>query len=295
MLEMLLSPRKAERRPWEMFFVGIFYALISLVIVQWIFAGDTILSRYSSWIVITFTVMFSMPFMYYLIKNEEQKDLKVEGMLKILKSHSRALRALMWLFMGFLVSFSIWYMFLDTGSNFKAQVETFCAINYRLDFDNCVQEYSSGKVPATAFSSAKSNFFGILFNNINVLILTLIFSLIIGAGAIFVLAWNATVIATATGIFIRLKLSDWPTSLALPTAIMRYMLHGVFEIGAYFVGALAGGIISVAIIKHDIRNEKFWDILQDSINLIIFALILLVIGGAVEVFITPTIFNKLIE
>ena len=34
--------------------------------------------------------------------------------------------------------------------------------------------------------------------------------------------------------------------------------HGIIEIAAYFVGALAGGILSVAIIKHDIRTKYFW-------------------------------------
>ena len=293
MLEMLLSPRKAERHPWEMFFVGMFYALVAVLIVQLIFAGDSILSKYSSWIIITFTVIFSMPFMYYLIKDEEEKDIQYEGVFRMLKEHSKALKALMWLFMGYLVTFSVWYMFFDSGQGFRAQIETFCSINYRLNFDKCVEEYSGGKVSATAFSSAKENFLGILFNNINVLILTLIFSLIMGAGALFVLAWNSTVIATAIGIFVKIKLNSWPLAISLPTAIMRYMIHGVFEIGAYFVGALAGGIIGVAVIKHHIKNEKFWDILQDSINLIILALVLLIVGAVIEVFITPVIFNSL--
>ena len=30
----------------------------------------------------------------------------------------------------------------------------------------------------------------------------------------------------------------------------RYMTHGIFEILAYFIGGLAGGLISVAIIRH---------------------------------------------
>ena len=68
------------------------------------------------------------------------------------------------------------------------------------------------------------------------------------------------------------------------------MIHGGIEIGSYFVGALAGGIISVAVIKHDVRSEKFWIILQDSLNLIILAVILLFIAALIEVFITPALF-----
>jgi hypothetical protein len=72
MLEMLLNPRKAERHPWELFFVGVFYASLSILLVNWIFSQDAVLSKYSGILVVTFTVMFSMPFVYYTIKLENQ-------------------------------------------------------------------------------------------------------------------------------------------------------------------------------------------------------------------------------
>ena len=75
MLEMLINPMKAERRPWELFFVGAFYASLSILLVNWIFAQDAVLSRYSGILVVTFTVMFSMPFVYYTIRLEEKRFL----------------------------------------------------------------------------------------------------------------------------------------------------------------------------------------------------------------------------
>ena len=68
------------------------------------------------------------------------------------------------------------------------------------------------------------------------------------------------------------------------------MIHGVPEIGAYFAGALAGGIVSIAVIKHDIKSPKFWTILQDSLNLVILAVVILFIAALIEVFITPVLF-----
>jgi uncharacterized membrane protein SpoIIM required for sporulation len=58
-----------------------------------------------------------------------------------------------------------------------------------------------------------------------------VFSLIFGAGAIFVLAWNASVIAAAVGIFSK-NIGN------LPLGIARYMIHGIPEITAYFVAAV---------------------------------------------------------
>ena len=124
----------------------------------------------------------------------------------------------------------------------------------------------------------------IFANNIYVLIFTLVFSLIFGAGAIFILSWNASVIAAAIKIFSEGRLAD------MPLGIMRYMIHGLPEIASYFTGALAGGMVSVAVIRHDFGTEKFWKVMQDSLNLIIAAIVILFLAALVEVFVTPSLF-----
>ncbi|MBL7059197.1 stage II sporulation protein M [Candidatus Pacearchaeota archaeon] len=286
MLEMLINPAKAEKRPWEMFFVGAFYAIISLILTKWIFSGDPVLSKYTGILVVTFCVMFSIPFMYFAIKNEEEKDLRIDGFLRLIKEHGKAMTYFMFLFMGFVVAFSFWYIVFEDGNqNFKAQIETYCMINKPTHFDQCVSEYGL-KYPSktTAFLSAQEKIVNIFANNIYVLIFTLVFSLIFGAGAIFILAWNASVISAAIGIFSKSSLAN------LPLGLTRYMIHGIPEILAYFGGALAGGIISIAVIKHDIKTERFWVILQDSLNLIILSVIILFIAALIEVFITPALF-----
>lgn len=285
MLEMILSPRKAEREPWELFFIGLFYATLSILLVNWIFAQDAVLSKYSGILVVTFTVMFSMPFIYYTIKYEEEKDLKYEGAFRMLWEHSRAIYSFLWLFLGFIVAFSFWYVMLASTQSFRAQIETYCSINRPGNFNECVADYGvKGASRTTAFLTAKDKFFMIFANNIYVMIFTLVFSLIFGAGAIFVLAWNASVIAAAVGIFVKSNLSS------LPLGIARYMVHGIPEIAAYFIAALAGGIVSVAVIKHDTRSEKFWNVLQDALNLLILAVVVLFVATAIEVFITPALF-----
>ncbi|MBU1136605.1 MAG: stage II sporulation protein M [Nanoarchaeota archaeon] len=285
MLEMLLSPKKAKRAPLSMFLIGIFYASLSILIVNWIFSQDAVLSKYSGILVVTFTVMFSMPFMYYMIKNEEETDLKYTGFFRILKEHGRALMALMWLFLGFVVAFSFWYIALSSTSSFSAQIETYCLINRPANFADCVEQYKlEGNSKTTGFLTAKERTIMIFANNIYVLIFTIVFSLIFGAGAIFILAWNASVIAAAIGIFSKSSL------VQLPLGLLRYMIHGFPEIAAYFVGALAGGIVSVAVIRHDTKTEKFWDILQDALNLVIIAVTILFVSALIEVFITPILF-----
>ncbi len=285
MLEMLINPKKAERMPFELFFVGAFYASLSILLVNWIFAQDAVLSRYSGILVVTFTVMFSMPFIYYTIKLEERKIEPSKGMFALFREHKRAIYAFMWLFIGFVVAFSAWYLILASNQSFRAQVETYCLINRPSTFNECVAQYGiKGTSYATAHATSGERLFMIFSNNIYVLIFTLIFSLIFGAGVIFILAWNASVIAAAVGIFSKSSLANMPLGLA------RYMIHGIPEIASYFIVALAGGLVSAAVIKHELGTDRFWQVLQDSLNLIILAVIVLFVAGLMEVYLTPALF-----
>lgn len=285
MLEMLINPQKAERHPWELFFVGLLYASLAILLVNWVFAKDLVLSKYSGLLLVTFTVMFSMPFVYYTIKLEESKITRERGTFGLLREHERAISAFMWLFIGFVVAFSFWYIVLSPNQNFQAQVETFCAINRPSNIADCVNNYGmKNSVVSTAAATSTDRLFLIFSNNIFVLIFTLIFSLVFGAGVIFILAWNASVIAAAVGIFTKSSLASLPYGLA------RYMIHGIPEIASYFIVALAGGMVSVAVIKHEMGTQKFWEVLQDSLNLIIIAIVILLIAALMEVFITPLFF-----
>src|SRR3989339_300277 len=105
MLELLIKPNKAEKHPWEMFFIGAFYATLSLVLVKWIFAKDPVLSRYSGILVVTFCVMFSIPFIFFALRKEEKKDMEMSGFKKLIQEHGKAMLYFMFLFMGFVVAF----------------------------------------------------------------------------------------------------------------------------------------------------------------------------------------------
>jgi uncharacterized membrane protein SpoIIM required for sporulation len=258
MIEMLIRPRKAERHPWEMLFVGLFYASVAFLLVTFVFGKDFVLSDGSGLLLVVFTVICCFPFIYYIIKLEEGKDIQINDSGKLIKEHSKALFSLMWLFLGLVIAFSFWYIAMPerAAQNFNFQIKTFCAINSANNYDACLNQYG---IPATTGSATSmSSFISIFSNNIYVLIFTLLFSLVFGAGAIFILVWNASVIASAVGIFARGQMTS------LPMGIIRYMIHGIPEIAAYFIGGLAGGLISVAMINHQTDAEQFVKVLKED-------------------------------
>ena len=224
--------------------------------------------------------------MYFIIKQEEKEDEEVEGFFGIWKAHSDAIAAFMWLFLGFIIAFSLWYIILQNSDLLNAQIETYCSINSPGSITNCVAEYSfTSKTTSASTLSNGSRFLSILGNNFGVMVFTLIFSLIFGAGAIFILAWNASVISAAIGIFTRYDISK------IPIGLLRYMVHGFPEVAAYFITALAGGIFGVGVIRHGVINKKFSKVLINVIFLIFIAMIILVLAALIEVYFTPLLFK----
>ncbi len=153
---------------------------------------------------------------------------------------------------------------------------------------------------AVTIEQSLGNFMKIFVNNFRVMFFCIFFAFFYGAGAIFILVWNASIIGAALGNFVREGLSEVATKLGMMSlgsyfhvfsmGVLRYMTHGVFEIMGYFIGGLAGGIISVAVIRHDFGSKEFNHILADSLDLLILAIVILFFAAMVEVFITPAIF-----
>lgn len=285
MLESLVNPKRLTKGPWKMFFIGLLYASLSLLLVRLFFGSDPVLSKYSGLLVVTFCVMFTLPFMYFLIRQEEKEDEVIEGFKDVWRVHKDAIWAFTWLFIGFVIAFSFWYILLQDSTLLNAQIETYCMINSPRNIDGCVQQYSIGKaITPTGAATSGARFMGILENNVYVMIFTLIFSLIFGAGAIFVLAWNATVIASAIGIFTNYKISQ------IPMGLVRYMIHGIPEIGAYFIAALAGGILGTGFMRNGIKDKRFYHVLENVIILLFLAVVVLVVSAFLEVYLTPVIY-----
>jgi uncharacterized membrane protein SpoIIM required for sporulation len=286
MLESLINPKRVEKGPWKMFFIGLLYAFLSMILVHFLFGNDAVLVKSSGLMVVLFCVMFSIPFMYFIFKQEEEEDEEVEGFLGVWKMHSDAILAFLWLFLGFIIAFTVGNILFQDANLLNAQIETYCNINDPGEIESCIAQYSfTSQVISGSSLNNGARFLSIIENNLGVMVFTLLFSLIFGAGAIFVLAWNASVISAAIGIFTNYKLHE------IPLGLLRYMIHGFPEIASYFITALAGGILGVGLIRNGAGNKKFLKILLNVIILVIIAMVILIGAALIEVYFTPLLFS----
>ena len=72
--------------------------------------------------------------------------------------------------------------------------------------------------------------------------------------------------------------------------MLRYAIHGIPEILGYIVAGMAGGLISVAVIRHDFRTRNFERVILDASDLILLAVFIIFIAALLEVFVTPLFF-----
>ena len=228
---------------------------------------------------IFFTSLGLAPLMVRLLQVEEKKDLEdIEE--TFLERHSHVLLVYGALFLGAVFAYSLWFTILPTTfveAIFSEQLGT-------LRWVSDVRTGLSGQVIGGA------SFGLIVNNNLKILAVATFMSFALGSGAIFILTWNASVIAVAIGDTARSFISHYAALghfaglaayfYALPISLSRLLVHGSIEILAYFIGGLAGGILSVAAVAH--QGAAIWLVIKDATKLLAFAVFLIVVAAVIE-------------
>jgi uncharacterized membrane protein SpoIIM required for sporulation len=266
--QILLSPKKAERHPIEIMIVAFFYASISMFISIWIFPD------YASLVMVFLTVISCIYVVQGAFIIEETKEDEEKEESWILKEHAKTVFFLLFLFLGFMLAFVLWTIVLPQETS---------SIVFSLQKTTIKEIQDANSV--TGNSIRFDNLLTILQNNLRVLIFSLILALFYGAGSIFILTWNASIMGFAIGNLARNTLG----LSSLPLVFLKYLTHGIPEMIAYFVAALAGGIMYILIVRGDIKNRKIKSAVIDLSIIIAISVAILIIAGLIETYISPNI------
>jgi uncharacterized membrane protein SpoIIM required for sporulation len=255
-LERLISRRAALRNPLAMFVVGGVVSLACLIVSFVVFSDQVGMMT-------TFLITMAMtPFMVNMLYHEEDETereivRRMEG--NFLTRHSDVIKVYGALFAGMVLALSITFVLLPDA--YVQQI-----------FNDQINEI---KIIRGNFMNFDA-FERIILNNVGVLMISFLFSFLFGSGAIFILAWNASVLGAAIGLAAK-SIGGWS---GFPLAVLVFLPHGSLEILAYLVGATGGGLISMALTRR--HSKCFWDIVADSLKLLAVAAVLLVAAGALE-------------
>ena len=123
----------------------------------------------------------------------------------------------------------------------------------------------------------------LMINNIEVILVAFVLSLFYDVGALFLIVRTASVFAGFV-----LKFSSFAAEkTALNAAI--FSVHFVPEIFGFLLAALAGGVISKALVRKKIETSQFRKIVRDGTVLLVISICTIVLAAILEAFVTPVI------
>lgn len=262
MLESLVDFKEVNEKPYLMFVWAFTITSVAILLCSQIPFG--IPNTDTGFIAILLTIIPSTYFITLLIKKEELLE---ESYIKkhlggFWQRHEKDILLLLFFFAGMTVAFSIWTLFLP-GNFFLSQMGKITQIRG-------VTAGVSAEVTGFAF------FQRVFLNNLNVLLFSFLFAFIFGAGAIFILTWNASVLGVYIG---QLSKYLW----YVPVVSVSFIPHGLPEIAGYLCAGLAGGLFSAAIIRKN-STKVLKTVALDSAKILLLGVFLIFIGAVIESF-----------
>ena len=288
--ESILGEAQIRRHPLYILFLSIAFSSISIWVSYFTFPES------SSILSLAFITIGIMPVMFSIFTVEEEEEAEHPGSAAtFIERHFDIIAIYSWFLIGLIFSYSMWYVVLPQKEAsfclgegicmampakekiFREQENTFNA------FQSIRQDIATGKATGAIGGGGTSfvDVFLLIFtNNASVFGLAVLFSFIFGAGAIFLLAWNGSFIGVVVGK--EMLRSDVLSGMMIVVGLLP---HGIPEFIAYFIGAIAGGIISAAISKKSYRKYEFEIIAKDVLVLIAIAYAILILGALIEAWI----------
>jgi uncharacterized membrane protein SpoIIM required for sporulation len=276
-LESILNPKAAENRPFYVLFLAILFSIIA------VFLSYQLFPTQASILAVAFVSMLFIPFFQRLFWVEEKRD-KVaaekpktkkpllKGILasdNIFMRHRKVILVYGAFFIGVILTFSYLFIFYPNMENvFSLQMDWFKAQG------------------VTGHAIGEDAFQRYFMNNSQVMLMAFAFSILFGAGSIFILSWNASVIAVYVGFFVNKMVPTLGATAAylygVPLGLASIALHGIPEVTAYFFAAIAGGVLSVGVLREKWMSIEFKEVAKDAVVFLVIAEVLIVVAAWLE-------------
>ncbi len=291
MLQKMFEFLKVKPSPIHAFFLGVFAALLGIATAFFVFPKNVGL------ISVFFTSIALMPFINKLLgvlelRAGREEIVQEKGIsLTEFKMHGKKFR------LG-----DIWFeqknLIKVYAFSFLGVFIVYALLTLIYPTDITVQLFGEQTISITG-SAAGVNSCGmigfvekenvlieILENNLWVLIICFLVSLIYGAGSTLIITWNASVWGIAFASYAQIcssVLGQNPYTY-FGLILLVVLPHTIAEIASYFIAAISGGIASKGFIKEKIFGERFNQIVGHALLLLFIAIILWAAAAVLEVY-----------
>ncbi len=265
-LEGFFKENAVLKRPYLSFFFGFIFCFVGFGFAYLIFRSTLSVTM------VFLTTLLLMPTMIKLLDREEKIERK-EGLKHFFKNHKQIIQIYLFSFLGAFVAFFVLGNLLYNTALFEQVFEFQSGIaDYNLaDLENFNPE-----------SYGISEFFSIFSHNIFVMLICFGLAFFYGGSAIFLIILNSSVFARFLIQFVR------DTNLS---SFFYFIIHLLPELSGFLVAAIAGGVVSKAVLVEKRGTKAFRNVFKDAFILIGVAAVLILIGALLEVFVTSNLFQ----
>ena len=268
--EQFLESDKIKKHSLFIFILGIFYVLASYFVSSYFFEKEISLA------VIFMSTLLLTPSVYTILNIEEKLESR-EGLQHFFHNHKDIFKIFLLLFIG------IFFAFVFLG--FYSGESLF---DYQINFLNARGDLSGSIVSdINSYAPSMSNVFGLISQNLTVIVIAFFLSVFYGAGALFLIVLNASIFAGFIFYVIR-EIGNYFSVIGL------FLIHLVPELSGFLIAAIAGGIVSRAIMKEKFGSEGFKNIMSDALVLLLISVVLIVIAAFLEVFVSAKLVKLVI-
>lgn len=262
-LESLFPAKKIENKPIDMILLSSVIAFVSVFVAWWIYPS-------AAGIIAPLLVTVAMtPVVYRILADEEEEDcLVAEKKIKenFWQRHNDVILLFGLFFIGNFISiFAI--------AIFAPQDFVEAAFAQQLADILAITAMSGAAISGAALVTP------IVENNLRIMLFAFALSFLFATGALFILSWNASILALFLAGLLRQGLY---AEFALRTA--GILPHALIEMAAYFLAGIAGGMLSAGVIREKPMSPEFKLVVRDSLFMLGLSILCVAVGGLVEVY-----------
>jgi len=264
-----------EKRPYAAMILGAVYVFVAF------FTSKIFFPTMISVSMLFLVTLLLVPTVLKLIYVEEKRESR-DGSRNFLRDHRDVFEIYLFLFIGIFVALIFLGLFYGT-QNF----------DYQLKFLQNQEGLSSELVKTKTEMGiviSPSNFFALLQSNLTVIIVSFLLSFFYGAGAMFLIVLNASVFST----FIMFIMKELPTVINKTSILLIFMVHTVPELFGFLLAAVAGGVLSKALLQEKFLSDRFRNVVKDSFLIFFLAVVIIIIAALLETYVTPSLFNAIL-
>jgi uncharacterized membrane protein SpoIIM required for sporulation len=235
--------------------------------------------------VVLLITLLLVPSLIVLVKMEESVERKY-GLKHFFKNHKDIFEVYLFSFLGVFFAFVLLGLLTYGRPAVHDQVFSFqlTFLEYQEGVDEgVVQSFVHGTAEPTIGQAA-----GVFGHDLLIVIICFVLSLFYGASAIFLIILNGSVFASFIVLVIRALAEN---VLHGVQAFFFFLIHLLPEISGFLIAAIAGGVVSKAIMKEKRGSKAFKNVFKDATMLMLIAIGLVLVAAILEVFVTARLFQ----